>query len=71
MNSSLRSADLATHIKIVVVALVAAIVIVGAGASARIGDSSSTTAAMTKANGLVLRAGKPANITANDISKVR
>jgi hypothetical protein len=70
MNSSLRSADLATHIKIVVVALVAAIVIVGAGASARIRDSSSTTA-MTKANGPVLRAGKPANITANDISKVR
>ena len=71
MNSSLWSADLRTHIKIVVVSLVAAIVIVIAGFSTRSGDSNSTTTAMTKAHGPVLRAGKPASITTNDISKIR
>jgi hypothetical protein len=70
VNSSLRSANLITHIKIVVVSLVAVIVFVGAGISARIGDANPTTA-MTKVNGPVLKAGKSANITANDISKIR
>jgi hypothetical protein len=70
MNSSLWSADLSTHIKIVVVSLVAAVVIVFAGISTRIGDSNST-AAITKVSDPVLRASNPANITTNDISKIR
>ena len=69
MNSSLWFADRATHIKIVVVALVAVVVIIGVGISARNDDWSSTIAA--KANGPVMRAGKPAIMTDNDISKVR
>ena len=70
MNSSLWSANRATHIKIVVVSMVAVAVIVGVGINARTDDSSSAVA-MTKVNGPVLKATKPAIITANDISKVR
>ena len=70
MNSSLWSANRATHIKIVVISLVASIAVVGVGISARTGNSETATA-MAKANGPVLKATKPSTITANDISTVR
>jgi hypothetical protein len=70
MNSSIWFADRATHIKIVVVALVAAVVIVGAGISAQT-DQSNAAAVVAKVNGPVMRAGKPLTITASDISTVR
>ena len=70
MNSSLWSANRATHIKIVVISMVASIVVVGVGIGARTGNSETATA-MVKANGPVLKATRPSTITANDISTVR
>lgn len=70
MNSSIWFADRVTHIKIVLVALVATIVIVGIGMSARTNDWGFTAVA-AKVNGPVLRAGKQLNMTASEISKVR
>ena len=71
MNSSLWSANRTTHIKIVFVALLAAIVIVGVGMNARQDEWASSNSIAAKASGPVLRASKPTNITANDIFEVR
>jgi hypothetical protein len=70
MNSSLWSADRNTHIKIVAVSLVAAIVVMAVGVSARIADPGAVTARI-QADGPVIKAGKPASFTANDISTIR
>jgi hypothetical protein len=61
MNHSIYSADRTTHLKIVVVALVAGFVVVGFGLLARntSGDSFSQTAG-------VVKAGKPVAITSSD-----
>ena len=59
MNHSLLSADRGTHVKIVVVALLAALTIVIAGVSAHVGEPGNMTAAV-KANGPVIKAGTPA-----------
>jgi hypothetical protein len=59
MNHSLLSADRGTHLKIVVVALVAALAVVIAGISAHVSDAGNMTAAV-KANGPVAKAGVPA-----------
>jgi hypothetical protein len=66
MNHSIYSADRMTHLKVVVVALVAAIVVVGFSISARTnaGDNYSQTAR-------VMKAGKPVAITSSDVSVVR
>ncbi len=66
MNHSIYSADRTTHLKIVVVALVAGIVVVGFGISAR--SSSSDNYAQTAR---VIKAGKPVAITSSDSSTVR
>jgi hypothetical protein len=58
MNHSLLSADRGTHVKIVVVALFAALTVVIAGISAHVSEPSNMTAA--KANGTVVKAGAPA-----------
>jgi hypothetical protein len=58
MNHSIYSADRATHLKIVVVALVAGIAIAGLGLLSRAGNSD---AASTPTAGLV-KAGKPMTI---------
>jgi hypothetical protein len=66
MNHSIYSADRTTHLKIVVVALVAGIAIVGFGLSSRIhsdGGSSQTAG--------VVKAGKPMAITSSDASITR
>lgn len=70
MNSSLWSADRATHIKIVLVSLVAAIIMVGVGIGAR-SDNPSATNLTAKVNGPVLKASKASSITANDVSRIR
>jgi len=65
MNHSIHSADRATHLKIVVVALVAGIAVAGFALSAhQSGAGYSQTAK-------VLKAGQPVLITSSDTSLVR
>ena len=65
MNHSIYSADRTTHLKIVVVALIAGIAVAGFGISARTSDDSYTQTAR------VLKAGKPVAITSSGASVVR
>jgi hypothetical protein len=64
MNHSLHSADRATHLKIVVTALVAGIAIAGLAISARTGSDYSQSAQ-------VVKAGKPIAVTSSGASMVR
>jgi hypothetical protein len=64
MNHSIQSADRATHLKIVVVALVAGIAVAGFGISVRTSSDYSQTARMEKA-------GKPVVLTSSDTLMVR
>jgi hypothetical protein len=64
MNHSIHSADRATHLKIVVVALVAGIAVAGFGISARTGSDYIQAAH-------VIKAGKPVTVTNSDTSMVR
>lgn len=70
MNHSLVTADRTTHLKIVAVSLVAAIAVIMVGVTARVTDNSSLTAKY-EANGMVLKAGKPAVITAREATTIR
>jgi hypothetical protein len=65
MNHSIYSADRSTHIKIVVVALVAGIAVAGFGLASRtISDPGSTQTAG------VIKAGKPVTITNSGTSVI-
>jgi hypothetical protein len=64
MNHSIHSADRSTHLKIVVVALVAGIAVAAFGISARTTTDYSQTAH-------VVKAGKPVVVTSSDLSKVQ
>ena len=64
MNHSIHSADRATHLKIVVVALVAGICVAAFGIAARTNVDYSQTAH-------VIKAGKPVVVTSSDTSVVR
>jgi hypothetical protein len=64
MNHSFHSADRATHLKIVVVALVAGIAVAAFGITARSSVDYSQTAH-------VMKAGKPVVVTSSDTSVVR
>ncbi len=66
MNYSIYSADRMTHLKVVVVALLASIVVAGLSISGRIGadDGSVQTAHIIKAD-------KPIMITSSDATVVR
>jgi hypothetical protein len=64
MNHSLHSADRATHLKIVVVALVAGIAVAGFGISALSNSDYTQTAH-------VIKAGKPMTVTSSDAMVVR
>jgi hypothetical protein len=66
MNHSIYSADRTTHLKIVVVALVAGIIVAGVGLSARLGYDGGTTQTAK-----VVKAGKPVVLTSSDTSAVR
>ncbi len=68
MNHSIYSADRTTHLKIVIVALVAAIVVAGFGISAR--NTSDEGLTQTASIG-VMKAGKPVVITSSGSSVVR
>ena len=65
MNHSIYSADRSTHLKIVVVALVAGIAVAGFGISARTSSDEYTQTAR------VLKAGKPMAITSSNTMVVR
>jgi hypothetical protein len=67
MNHSIYSADRSTHLKIVVVALVAGIAVAGFGISARTTSSEDSYAQNTR----VIKAGKPVAITSSSTSMVR
>ena len=66
MNHSIYSADRSTHLKIVVVALVAGIAVAGFGISARTG-SDETYAQSAR----VIKAGAPVAVTTSSTSVVR
>ncbi len=70
MTHSLIGADRNTHLKIVVVALVAAIGVVSVGITARVADTGSLTA-QVRTDGPVLKAGKPATFSGNETVAVR
>jgi hypothetical protein len=65
MNHSIYSADRSTHLKIVVVALVAGIAVAGFGISARIGSGGDMQTAR------VIKAGKPVVLTDSNMSAIR
>ncbi len=66
MNHSIYSADRMTHLKIVVVALVAAIAVAGFSISARTTSDEGLTQTAR-----VMKAGKPIAITSSNVSLVR
>ena len=66
MNHSIYSADRSTHLKIVVVALVAGIVVAGLSISARNNSDDGYTQTAR-----VIKAGKPVAVTSSDTSLVR
>jgi len=67
MNHSIHSADRATHLKIVVVALVGGIAVAAFAIAARTNSDFSQTAQSTQ----VVKAGKPVAITSSGASTVR
>ena len=66
MNHSIYSADRATHMKIVVVALIAGIAVAGLGVSARLTSDDGYTQTAR-----VIKAGKLVTITSSDTSMIR
>jgi len=69
MNHSLLTADRATHVKIIVVTLIAATIVVSIGISAHV--TRVETAAGVRSKGPVLKAGKPATYTDRDAPFIR
>ena len=67
MNHSIYSADRTTHLKIVVVALVAGIAVAGFGISARTSNADDGYAQTAH----VIKAGKPVTVTSSNTSMVR
>jgi hypothetical protein len=65
MNHSIYSADRTTHLKVVVVALVAGILVAGFGISTRATTSDDVQTAR------VMKAGKPVVVTSSGASVVR
>ncbi|WP_041803162.1 hypothetical protein [Rhodopseudomonas palustris] len=66
MNHSIYSADRTTHLKIVVVALIAGIAVAGFGISARVNSDESYSQTAR-----VIKAGQPVTVTSSSTSLVR
>jgi hypothetical protein len=69
-NSTIFTADRTTHLKIVVVSLVASIAIIVVGIAARTTSTADTTARIQTA-GPAMKAGKPTAITRTETSTIR
>jgi len=69
MNHSLLSADRQTHMKIVAIALVAAIGVVAVGISTHVAGTSVANAGIDT-TAPVLHAGKPVAYTRSDVSSI-
>ena len=65
MNHSIYTADRSTHLKVVVVALVAGIAVAGFGISARTGSDD------TYAQSRIIKAGAPVAVTNSNASMVQ
>jgi hypothetical protein len=71
-NSSLISADSATHVKIVAVSLLAGILVIGIGIAARPNFNDGASAFnRVEASGPVIKAGKPTAFSAHDAIVIR
>ena len=71
MNSSLWSADIVTHVKIVTVSLVAAIAVATIAVNARVSEIDSTSVRINADSPIVVKVGKPVNFSTKDSSTVR
>jgi hypothetical protein len=70
-NSTIFTADRTTHLKIVVVSLVASIAVLIVGIAAHTTTSSETAARQVQTAGPAVKAGKPLAITKSDSSAIR
>jgi hypothetical protein len=71
MNYSLATADRTTHLKVVVVALVAAILVVAVGIAARVSSTDTETARVRTQGVVVVKAGTPTAYTRTETPPVR
>jgi hypothetical protein len=71
MNYSLATADRTTHLKIVVVALLAAILVVAVGITARVTSKDTETARVRTQGVVVVKAGAPLTYTRTETPPVR
>jgi hypothetical protein len=69
-NASLRTADQTTHLKIVVLSLIASVAVMVVGISAR-AVPDDTTAARMQTSGPVIKAGKPVAFTHTGATAIR
>lgn len=70
MNHSIYGADRLTHLKIVVVALIGAILVAGVGIAAH--NAGTQSGAMTaQGYGPIIKAGQPTVVGARDVSTIR
>lgn len=71
-NSSLTSADTSTHLKVVVVSLIAGILVIGIGiAASPTVHQNGVNATRMEATGPVIRAGKPISVSAGEAPTIR
>ena len=71
MNSSLATADRTTHLKVVVVALIAAILVVTAGIAARVTSIDTETARVRTQGVVVVKAGTPTAYSRTETPSIR
>jgi hypothetical protein len=71
MNSSLATADRATHVRVIVLALVGAIAVMMVGLGARAPEMGSATAATAGGKGPVQKAGITAVYSINEVTAIR
>jgi hypothetical protein len=70
-NSSLTSADRATHVKIVAVSLIAGMLVIGVGVAARSDLGATSVNGRMEATGPIIKVGKPTAVTTSETSAIR